>query len=162
MFRNSGSAEVAGIEQGTYARTRDNADLIPLSHLALDLAAPVEGWPLFLGARAIAIIPDDLRRDCVSRGDARRLLDEKREQELRQAALRRLAEQEAVEADERRRATIWKGVPASALPPGVLPVEVMAQAIRDERPKRTSVLEESLSGGGMVFHSLHRPAEDES
>jgi hypothetical protein len=76
--------------------------------------------------------------------------------------LRRLQEAEAVEADQARRAQIWKGVPASALPPGVLPVEAMAQAIRDERPKRTSVLEESLSGGGMVFHSLHQPAEDES
>jgi hypothetical protein len=135
---------------------------VPLSVLALDLAEPPEGWPNFLGARAIAIVPDDLGRDCVSRQAARRLLDEQREQVLRQAALRRLAEQEAVEDDERRRAQIWKGVPASALPPGVLPVEVMAQAIRDEQPKRTSVLEESLSGGGMLFHSLHRPAEAES
>jgi hypothetical protein len=135
---------------------------VPLSHLELDLPSPVEGWPIFLGARGIKIIPDDFGRDCVARGDARRLLDEKREQELRQAALRRLADQEAVEADERRRATIWKGVPASALPDGVSPVQVMTAAIRDQRPKRTSVLEEALSNsGGLTYHPLP-PAEDES
>jgi hypothetical protein len=134
---------------------------VPLSVLALDLAEPAEGWPNFLGRRAITTVPDDLGRDSVTRGDARRLLDEKREQELRQAARRRLAEQEAVEDDERRRAQIWKGVPASALPEGAAPAAVMLQAAKESRPKRTSVLEESLSGGGMVFHSLHRPAEDE-
>jgi hypothetical protein len=134
---------------------------LPLSVLALDLAEPVEGWPIFLGARAIAIIPDDLGRDSVSRGDARRLLDEKREADLRQAALRRLAEQEAVEADERRRAQIWQGVPAAALPPDASPASVMLQAAKEARPKRTSVLEESLSGGGMVFHPLRESAEGE-
>jgi hypothetical protein len=134
---------------------------VPLSVLALDLAEPVEGWPNFLGARAIAIIPDDLGRDCVSRQAARRLLDEQREQVLRQAALRRLAEQEAVEADERRRALIWRGVPASALPEGAAPASVMLQAAKDSQPKRTSVLEESLSGGGLVFHPLRESAEGE-
>jgi hypothetical protein len=148
---------------GEFVKVRSEYEpTVPLSVLALDLAVPVEGWPLFLGARAIAIIPDDLRRDCVSRGDALRLLDEKREQELRQAALRRLAEHEAVEADERRRAQIWKGVPASALPDGVSPVQVMTAAIRDQRPKRTSVLEEALSNsGGLTYHPLP-PTEDES
>jgi hypothetical protein len=134
---------------------------IPLSVLALDLAEPVEGWPNFLGARAIAIIPDDLGRDSVSRGDARRLLDEKREADLRQAALARLAEQEAVEADQARRAQIWQGVPAAALPPDASPASVMLQAAKEARPKRTSVLEESLSGGGLVFHPLRESADDE-
>jgi hypothetical protein len=135
---------------------------VPLSHLALDLPSPVEGWPAFLGARGIAIIPDDLGRDAVPRQAARRLLDERREQVVREAALRRLAEQEAVEADERRRAQIWKGVPASALPDGVSPVQVMTAAIRDQRPKRTSVLEEALSNsGGLTYHPLP-PTEDES
>ena len=129
---------------------------------ALDLAEPPEGWPNFLGARAIAIVPDDLGRDSIPRQAARRLLDEQREQVLRQAALRRVHEQEAVEADERRRAQIWKGVPASALPDGAAPASVMLEAAKDSQPKRTSVLEESLSGGGMVFHPLREPAEDES
>jgi hypothetical protein len=134
---------------------------VPLFELEFDLPSPVEGWPAFLGARGIAIIPDDLGRDAVSRQAARRLLDERREQKLRQAALARLAEQQAVEADELRRASIWKGVPAAALPPGALPSSVMLQAAKESRPKRTSVLEDSLSGNGTVFHSLHQPAEDE-
>ena len=133
---------------------------VPLSVLALDLAEPAEGWPNFLGRRAIKIIPDDLRRDCVSRGDALRLLDEKRESDLRQAALRRMAEQQAVEDDARRRAQIWQGVRASALPPDASPAAVMLQAAKESRPKRTSVLEESLSGGGLVFHPLRESAED--
>jgi hypothetical protein len=127
---------------------------VPLSVLALDLAVPVEGWPMFLGARAIAIIPDDLRRDCVSRGDALRLLDEKREQELRQAALRRLAEQEAVQADERRRATIWKGVSSEYLPVGASPASVMLAADREARPRRTTPLQEALAGESLTFHPL--------
>jgi hypothetical protein len=129
---------------------------VPLSVLALDLAEPVEGWPNFLGARAIAIIPDDLGRDSIPRQAARRLLDEQREQVLRQAALRRVAEQEAVEADERRRALIWKGVPASALPVGVAPASVMLQAAHDSRPKRRTVLEDALDGGESVYHPIHQ------
>jgi hypothetical protein len=110
----------------------------------------------------MAIIPDDLGRDCVSRQAARRLLDEQREQVLRQAALRRLAEQEVVEADERRRALIWKGVPASALPDGAAPASVMLQAAQDSRPKRRTVLQDALDGGVSVYHPIHQQAEDEA
>ena len=76
--------------------------------IAIVRLAPLKatGWPIFLGVCGIAIIPDDLGRDCISRRDAARLLGEKREDDLRRAALRRLAEQEAVEADELRRAQI--------------------------------------------------------
>jgi hypothetical protein len=63
-------------------------------------------------------VPDDLGRDCVRRQDARRLLDEQRANELRVAKLRQLAEQEAVEADCERRARIWQGVSADAIPVG--------------------------------------------
>jgi hypothetical protein len=44
---------------------------------------------------------------------------EKRASELRAAKHRQLAEAEAVEADQLRRALIWKGVPADHMPPGV-------------------------------------------
>jgi hypothetical protein len=133
---------------------------VPLSVLALDLAEPVEGWPNFLGARAIAIIPDDLGRDCVSRQAARRLLDEKRESDLRQAALRRLAEQQAVEDDERRRALIWKGVPASALPPDASPASVMLHAAKDARPRRQSMVEAAFANDGTVMHTFSGEPED--
>jgi hypothetical protein len=134
---------------------------VPLSVLALDLAQPVEGWPTFLGARAIAIIPDDLGRDCVARGDARRLLDEKREADLRRAALRRLQEAEAVEADQLRRSQIWAGVPAHALPVGVSAAAAMLQTAKDAQPRRRSMLEESLAGETLTFHTLTRTAKSD-
>src|SRR5687767_9610703 len=83
---------------------------VPLKILELDLDRPVEGWPAFLGARAITIAPDDLGRDCVSRQAARRLLDERREDQVRQAARARLVEQQAVEQDRLRRAQLPRGV----------------------------------------------------
>jgi hypothetical protein len=135
---------------------------VPLSHLELDLPSPPEGWPNFLGARGIGIIPDDLRRDCVSRGDALRLLDEKREQVLRQAALRRLAEQEAVAEDERRRAQIWGGVPASAVPDGVHPAAAMLQQAKDAQPRRTPSRVEWLFGLQDTGGVIHEPFDEEA
>jgi hypothetical protein len=102
-----------------------------------------------------------LGRDSVSRGDARRLLDEKRESDLRQAALQRLAEREAVEADERRRAQIWQGVRADLLPPDARPAAVMLQAAKESQPRRQSVLQHALSHeDGLTYHPL--PQDDAS
>jgi hypothetical protein len=47
------------------------ADLVPLSLLELDLAAPVEGWNLHLADRNIEIVEDDIGRAAVSRPDVR-------------------------------------------------------------------------------------------
>jgi hypothetical protein len=135
-------------------------ELLPLSHLALDFGGvPSEGWPSFLGRRAIAFVPDDLGRDCVRRQDARRLLDERRADEIRAAKLRQLAEQVAVEADEERRRLIWKGLPADRLPVGVSAAAAMAQAAHDALPRRKSPIEEVFDGGGMTFHELPRGDE---
>jgi hypothetical protein len=102
-----------------------------------------------------------LGRDCVRRQDARGLLDEKRANELRKAKLRQLAEAEAVEADQRRRALIWRGVPADALPVGVSAGDAMAAAARESLPNRQSQLEEALSNSGEItYHAL--PRGDES
>ena len=90
--------------------------LIPLSHLALDLPVPPEGWSNFLGRRGIMLRPDDIGRDSIRRSDAQVLLHEQRANELRAAKHRQLAEAEAVEADQLRRALIWKGVPADRHP----------------------------------------------
>jgi hypothetical protein len=135
---------------------------VPLSVLALDLAEPPEGWPNFLGARAIAIVPDDLGRDSIPRQAARRLLDEQREQVLRQAALRRVHEQEAVEADERRRAQIWRGVPASAVPDGVHPATAMLQQAKDAQPRRTPSRVEWLFGLQDTGGVIHEPFDEEA
>ena len=131
------------------------ADLVPLSHLGLDLPAPAEGWATFLGRRAIAIVPDALGRDAIGHDAARRLLDEKREAELRARALRVLAEQEAVERDQQRRASLGQGV---KVPDGLSYAEAVMQAELDSqtyRP-RASVVADVLdnNGGGYVFHPI--------
>jgi hypothetical protein len=135
--------------------------LIPVSVLALDLPAPaVGGWHAYLAAKGIRVVGDDLGRDCVARGDAARLFGEKREDEVRQAALRRLAEQEAVEADERRRALIWKGLPADAMPSDASPASVMLEAARDSGPRRQSAVAAFLDGDSMVMHPIHESGDD--
>jgi hypothetical protein len=136
---------------------------VPLSHLELDLDRPVEGWPNFLGARAIAIVPDDLGRDSIPRQAARRLLDERREQELKQAALRRLAEQQAVEADQAFRASLPRGAAWYDIPAGVHPATAMLQAAKDAEPRRTPSQVEWMFGevDTMVYHELPA-AEDAS
>jgi hypothetical protein len=143
--------------------TRDvtvSDELIPLSVFALDHPRPPEGWANFLGRRAIAFVPDDLGRDCIRRRDARRLLDEKRAGELRAAKRRQLADQEAVEADQLRRASIWKGLPADRIPDGVRAGDAMIAAARQAKPKRQSPLEEALSSdGGITYHSYAQPDE---
>jgi hypothetical protein len=135
--------------------------LVPLSVLALDLPQPAEGWAGFLGRRAIAFLPDDLGRDCVRRQDARRLLDEQHANELRAAKLRQLAEQGAVEADQLRRSQIWAGVPAHTLPVGVSAAAAMLQTAKDAQPRRRSMLEESLAGETLTFHTLTRTAKSD-
>ena len=135
---------------------------VPLSHLALDLDVPAEGWAAFLGRRGIAIIPDSLG-DSIGHGAARRLLDERREAQVRAARKRAVIEQELVEADRQRRSQLWQGVPADRLPPGVAPAAVMLQASRDSPPRRTSVLQEALSRTDtLTFHSLAENPVDEA
>jgi hypothetical protein len=132
-------------------------DHVPLSVLALDLGGvPAEGWATYLGRRAIAFVPDSLGRDAVTAKDARILLDEHRENQLRAVKHRQLQEQQAVEADQRRRAQIWRGVPADALPPGVSAGDAMlAAAASAAQPRRESVLQHALSNSGeLTYHSM--------
>ena len=72
------------------------------------------------------------------------MLDERRADELRQRKLAALQQQRQEEADKLRRAQIWTGLSADAIPIGVLPVVAMTQAVHDARPRRQSLLEESL------------------
>ena len=148
MFRTAPVAEPAPVEV-------EPADLIPLSHFALDHPQPVEGWSNFLGRRGITLRPDDIGRDSIRRSDAQMLLHEQRANQLRAAKLRQLAEAEAVEADQLRRAQIWQGVPADHMPPGVPPAAAMLQTARDAKPKRTTPLEEALSNSGtLTYHPM--------
>ena len=130
-------------------------DLIPLSHLALDLEPPPEGWSMFLARRGIQVVPDVLGRDAIGMDAARRLLDEQRENVLRRAALLKVAEQAAVEQDQARRAQLGQGISAAALN-GMSYAEAAQQAEAASagwRP-RASVLEDALGNGGMVFHPI--------
>jgi hypothetical protein len=128
------------------------ADVIPLSHLELDLPTPVEGWTVFLAARDIEVTLDDIGRMAVARVDARILLAEKREREAEQARRRKLQEAQAVADDQIRRSRIWRGAPAVE---GVRAAEAMLQAAHDARPKRQSVLQHALGNSGeLVFHPI--------
>jgi hypothetical protein len=133
-------------------------DVIPLSHLELDLAAPVEGWTVFLAARGIEVTLDDIGRMAIARVDARQLLTEKREREAEQARRRKLAEARAVADDQIRRSRIWGGAPAVE---GVSAAALMLQADKDAQPKRRSVLQEALAGSEtLTYHPL--PKSDEA
>jgi hypothetical protein len=127
-------------------------DLIPISHLSLDLdASPAGGWDAYLDGRGIPVVFDDIGRMAVARDDARQLLTEKREREAEQARRRKLAEAQAVADDQIRRAAIWQGVPADLIPPGVSAASVMLQASKEAQPKRQSVLQHALGNSGNWF-----------
>ena len=86
-------------------------DSIPLSVLQLDLDQPAEGWTDYLSARNVAVELDDIGRLVITRVDARKLLDERREAEARAAELRAKQEQQAIEQDRQFRAQLPKGTP---------------------------------------------------
>ena len=129
-------------------------ELIPVSHLALDLSVPAEGWHAYLSSRSIEIFIDDLGRSAIARVDARRLFDEHRENEARKAEMRAVAEREAIESDRQWRASLPHGLPWYDVSDGVLPVVAMTQAARDAQPKRLSPLQEALSGQSLTYHPL--------
>jgi hypothetical protein len=134
---------------------------VPLSHLELDLPAPVEGWGVFLAGRGVEVTLDDIGRMSVSRGDARQLLIEQREAEVRRREKAAESERQAVERDRAWRAQLGGGIPANAIPDGVAPAAAMLQAAVDARPRRTSVLQEALAGEALTFHPIGPAAVEE-
>jgi hypothetical protein len=130
-------------------------DLIPISHLALDLAEPAIGWRAFLADRHIPIVTDDVGRDAISRDNARQLFDEKRAHERRQHEAAVRTEQAAIAADKAWRSQLPVGMPWYDVPAGVLPVVAMTAAARDEAPRKRSMVEDLLDRRDtMVFHSM--------
>src|SRR5215217_8154819 len=109
MFRTA-AAETGEIEQGSSRGT--SADLIPLSHLALDLDVPAIGWAAYLTGRGIEIVLDSVGRKAISSADARQLFDEQRDNEARKREVMERQEQQAVEQDRKFRAQVWGGVRA--------------------------------------------------
>jgi hypothetical protein len=159
MFRSSPVADIEQVDPNEST----SSDLIPLSHLALDLAEPpAEGWHVYLAGRGVEVTLDDIGRMSVSRGDARQLLIEQREAEARKREVLERNEQQAIEADRVRRASIWGGVPAAAFPDGVSAASVMLTAAHDARPRRQSPLQHALANSGeLAFHSLAEHDADE-
>ena len=154
MFRTAPVAESA-------PDLSQQADLIPLSYLELDLPAPVKGWAVFLAGRGVEVTLDDIGRMSVSRGDARQLLTEQREVGVRRRAKAAELERQAVERDRAWRAQIGGGIPAYAIPDGVAPAAAMLHAAVDARPRRTSVLQEALAGEALTFHPIGPAAAEE-
>jgi hypothetical protein len=108
-----------------------------------------------LDRRGIEVVADDLGRLAVSRDDARTLIAEQRENERRARAAAAEAERQAIERDQRRLAAVWTGVPAVDLPYGVSAAGAMLAADKAARPRRQSVLEESLSNSGtFTYHPI--------
>jgi hypothetical protein len=137
MFRNTAPVAAAAVETSE-KETLKPADPVPLSHLALDLEQqPAEGWVAYLANHGIAIAFDDLGRRCISRADAKRLLEQQRLNEIRRQDVMARAELAAIEADRKFRAGLHPGIPWYEMPPGVLPVEAMTQSAKDARPRRT-------------------------
>jgi hypothetical protein len=117
MFRNT----LPAADPPTHVDVVDPPEpVVPLSHLELDLARPPEGWATFLADRGISITIDDLGRASVSRSDARQLLTEQREAEVRRREKAAELERQAVERDQAWRAQLGGGIPAYAIPDGVV------------------------------------------
>ena len=93
--------------EGTEETVCDACARIPLSHLALDLDPPLDGWQEFLRECGIEVTPDDLGRLSVRREVLGELLAEDRAREARLAAAR--AEQAAA-----LEVVVPAGVPALA------------------------------------------------
>ena len=125
MFRNTASAETGEID------VIDVADLIPLSHLALDLDPPAVGWAAYLTGRGIEIVHDDIGRKAISRGDAKRLFDERRDNEARAREVMARQERAAVQKDEQFRAALPRGLAWHQVPMGLTPAQAMAASDPD-------------------------------
>jgi hypothetical protein len=135
----------------------NDARLIPISELELDLPAPVTGWGIELDRRGIPITEDDLGRKAIARGDARQLFAEHRQAEAEKAQRRQESERRAVEADQRWRAALPAGIPVDTVPAGMTAAQLMmASDPMDQGARRESVLEHALAheAGAIVFHPI--------
>jgi hypothetical protein len=128
-----------------------------LSVLSLDLPVPGEGWASYLRGRNIPVGEDDLGLPAISRDDARVLIAEQRKAEQRKREALARQEQRAIEADRVKFAQIWKGVDADTLPVGVSAGDAMIAAAQSARPKRRSLVEETLSNSPTMEYHAYPP-----
>jgi hypothetical protein len=161
MFRNTRVAEEAAASDA--AAEPQAAEPVPLSVLALDLVDVPSGWTVWLAERGIAVVFDDIGRPSVAREDARKLLEQQRQAEIRRQDHAHRQEAAAVEKDRAFRASLPKGIHWSDIPPGMTMGEYLAANDPDrQRGRRRTPLQDALSNDGMTFYSLHEPAEEAS
>lgn len=119
----------------------DCCKTVPVSHLALD--EPIGGWSAFFAERGIEVVEDDLGRVAIRREDARALVEERREWELK-------SEEEARQRQEemaRKAPPTTGGVPyPENADSGMSAYEVMRAAAGEEADpnRRVSPQEEFL------------------
>jgi hypothetical protein len=87
-------------------RVMNTQELIPLSHLSLDLSEPISGWPAIFAERGVEIVLDDLGRPSVPRQVLGELLAESQEREAR------VLEDQRRRDAERADSKVPAGVPA--------------------------------------------------
>jgi hypothetical protein len=109
--RNSG-------DMGEFMRVPET--LIPLSVLGLDCEPSAAGWASDLAELGIRVQLDDIGRACVTRSDARRVMDERRAALDRAAAVRRELEAEREEW-HRQHQVVPVGIPVEEIIEGVGP-----------------------------------------
>jgi hypothetical protein len=160
MFRR----DPAAAEVGVIERDGDSchhADLVPVSHLSLDLPDQSD-WHAYLAGRNIEIVPDASGRASITSGACRVLIAEARQREqLRQDQLARI-EAEVVAADELRQARMFRGIRADDVPVGMTAAQYMMAGDPDLAPRRKSAVAEFLDGDSMTVHPIHEPAQEAS
>jgi hypothetical protein len=134
--------------------------VVPLTELERDLPAPPAGWAAELDRRGVAVVLDDLGRAAVDRATARALFAEYREQQEAAARRRAEIEQRAIEADQRFRASLPRGVSADAVPVGISAGLAMMAADPMPGARRQSVLEHALEhpAGAIVYTPINEDA----
>jgi len=128
-----------------------NDQLIPLSHLSLDLDAPGGGWPAYLVGRGVPALEDDLGRPAIAYADARQLFAEREAAEVRR---REVAARNDAKVEAQRLASVRPGIPWWEIPEGVTPGEAMTAGDKMTGPRRRTPLEDALSGNGTTFHPI--------
>jgi len=130
----------------------------------LDLEQPPIGWAAYLGNIGVEIVTDDVGRPSIHRHDARRLIAERHDDDVRKREVLAQREREAVEADRAFRASVGHGVPTSVIPADSTYAQaaMMSQLNElDYRPQRTSLMEEVFSNSKeMTIHPLEREEVD--
>jgi hypothetical protein len=161
MFRHNTDVVAEARSAHADLELPEAADLVPISHLALDLPDQSD-WPAYLAGRNIEIVEDAIGRASITAGAARMLIAEERQREqLRQDQLARI-EAEVVAADELRQARIFRGIRVDEIPEGMSAAQYMMAGDPDLAPQRKSAVAEFLDGDSMVMHPIYEPAQEAS